>query len=220
MIYLDALPEDKRHEAMYQLTEDGLYTGSNNNIQVDIICSLCPNLEGLEAIIDYFDVFRFSAPNFMPLLRRIALSHADTELGIDLENVAALFRAAPNITHAVFHMVNRCSKLDDVTLPKLTSLEFQSSTFDEPSLVKILSVCPNLETLRYEMGGASVGYEQFSIGEAQDAILAHAPNLKSLSLEAGDNDNWDEEWNAADADEMRKVLEKRGVQFELKPYAW
>lgn len=70
------------------------------------------------------------------------------------------------------------------------------------------------------MGGACVGYDQFGIQEAQAAFLTHAPNLKSLSLEAGDNDNWDEDWDAAEAGEMGKVLEKHGVQFEFKPYVW
>lgn len=219
-IYLDALPEDARREAMSRLSEDELDTGSNTNIQANVLCSLCPNLETLGAIIGYFDVFRFSAPDSMPLLRKIALSHADTELGIDLQNVAALFRAAPNITHAVFHMASACSTLDGVSLPKLTSLEFQSSALDAPLLVEILSVSVNLEILRYEMGGACVGYDQFGIQEAQAAFLTHAPNLKSLSLEAGDNDNWDEDWDAAEAGEMGKVLEKHGVQFEFKPYVW
>ncbi|KAK4167835.1 hypothetical protein QBC43DRAFT_202808 [Cladorrhinum sp. PSN259] len=217
-IYLDALPENYRNEAIYHLGNGKLYAG-DGNIQIDILSSLCPNLETLEAIISYFEVFRFCAPHSMPHLRSVVLSHSDTELGIDLGNVALLFRAAPNITHALFYMVNSCGKLD-ATLPKLTSLDFQSSTFDGPSLVEILSTCPNLETFRYEMGGAIVGHEQFTIQEAQDVFLAHAVNLEWLCLEAGDNYNWEDEWDAAEASEMGELLAERGVRFEFKPCDW
>lgn len=219
--YLDALPESDRVDAMSRLDDDELYTGVSN-IQIEILCGgLCgPNLETLEAVISYCEVFLYFAPSSMPRLRSVVFSHGDTMNGITLGAVAPLFRAAPNITRALFCMANSCPTLDSgrdaaPILPSLTSLEFQSSNFSGPSLVEILSACPNLETFRYEMGGAAVGCRQFTIQQAQDAFLARAVKLRSLCLDAGKNYNWERDWDAAEAGELGRLLAERGVRFEF-----
>ncbi|KAG7289930.1 hypothetical protein NEMBOFW57_006307 [Staphylotrichum longicolle] len=217
-IYLDAFLGDDRDEAMFHLGDDELYKGGGN-IPVEILSSLCPNLETLESDIYYFGTFRFCAPHSMLHLRSIALSHNDTRYGMSLEHVAPLFRAAPNITHALFCMVSSCDKLD-VTLPKLISLDFRKSTFSGSSLVDILSACPNLKTFRYEMGSAMVGDEQFTLREARDVFLAHAPKLESLCLDTSDNEIWKEDWDEAEASEVGGLFAERGVWLAFKPSIW
>jgi hypothetical protein len=213
--YLDRSIEDGYYS---NLKDEELYN-ADQNIPFDLLTSLCRHLETLQSFIGGFETFYFCTPQSHPRLRFIALSYGDTEYGFNLKHVAPLLGAAPNLTTALFNMASSCSWLD-MTLPNLTSLEFQSSTFNGPSLVNILSACPNLETFRYEMGGALVGYEQFSISEARDAFFAHAPRLKKLSLEAGDNDHCDEDWEDDEAEEFGRLLKERGVEFEYKPYVW
>lgn len=213
--YLDGLPEGVRDEALDRLNENDLYTG-NGNIELDIMTSLCPNLETLHATVGYFDVFRFCTLYSMKKLHSIALSHADTELGMHLGNFALLFEAAPNITNIIFHMLASAGDLG-FTLDKVTNLDLKWSTIGSESLVNVLSAFPNLETFRYGMGGALVGYDQFTAAEARDAFLVHAPNLKSVCLDAENNDQYDEEWDEAGMGELGQVLEQRGVRFEFRP---
>lgn len=217
--YLDGLPERMREGALSRREEeDDLYKG-NGNIQLDIMTSLCPNLETLHASISYFDAFRFCKPQSMMSLHSIVLSHADTEYGIHLENAEPLFRAAPNITNMIFHMLASSDSLD-FTLDKVTTLDLQYSTIDGQSLVNVFMACPNLETFRYRMGGAIVSYEQFTVAEARDAFLAHAPNLKSVCLDSESNDQCSDEWDGSEMEDMGRMLEERGIRFEFSPYQY
>ncbi|KAK4039903.1 hypothetical protein C8A01DRAFT_16203 [Parachaetomium inaequale] len=214
--YLDSLSSDKRTQIRQRLPRENLFPESNN-AALDIMVSLCPNLETLEAILEYLEVFRFCPPNSMPRLQTVVLSHGDTEGGIHLRNLEPLFLAAPNITSLTLYMVDERGGIQ-ATLEKLTHLDFQCSAFDAATLASVLAACPSLESLKYETGGPTVGYNEFTLPEARDAVLAHAaPSLKLFRLSAGDNDMRDEGWYERDLPEMERVLVGRGIRFEFCP---
>ena len=216
--YLDQVPETKREDRRSRLKEDDLYTG-NSNIELDVVASLCPNLTSLHAVVGYFHSFRFCTPQSMMHLHTVVISHADTELGLHLENARPLFQAAPNIASITYYMMASSSGLG-FALDKVTTLDLQYSTIDGESLVNVLKAFPNLETLRYGMGGAIVSYEQFTVGDAKDAFLRHAPNLKSVVLDTLNNDNYDEDWDMDEMQELGRMLKERGVGVEFRPYEW
>jgi hypothetical protein len=216
--YLDRVPETKREKHRRRLGEDDLYEG-NGNIELDIMASLCPSLTSLHAVVGYFGSFRFCTPQSMMRLHTIVISHADTELGLHLENARPLFQAAPNIASITYNMLSSSSGLD-FALDKVTTLDLQYSTIDGESLANLLKAFPNLETFRYGMGGAIVSYVQFTVDDAKDAFLRHAPNLKSVVLDTLDNDHYDEDWDVDEMREMGRELEERGVRFEFRPYEW
>jgi hypothetical protein len=217
--YLDALSEDERESATAHsepLDKNGQFS-DDAYVAVDIMSSLCPNLETLHATLSYFEGFRLCAPQSMPHLRTVALSHADTELGIDLATAITLFRAAPNITRMTFYMISACSNLADVVLDKVTHLDFRNSALSSDALSLILAACPNVETFKYQCGGACIGYEQFTLREAKDAFLAHAlPRLRLLHLSAFEHVVLDEEWGDKAAErELEGAMTARGTRFEL-----
>ncbi|KAK4151393.1 hypothetical protein C8A00DRAFT_45398 [Chaetomidium leptoderma] len=211
--YVDSLPENSflMESALETLNDVPFRRGEN--FPLDIITSLCPNLETLSTDVDYFNVFRFCPPQSLVRLRSVTLAHADTEFGMDIGYSVHLFRAAPNIDNLTLYAAARCPDLN-LTLDKLTNLNLQPGAFSSNSLHHILAACPNLERFNYEMGYDNVGYEQFTLLEAWDAFLAHTPKLKVVRLDRGEVD-YDEIWNEDDAESLRRVMEDRGIQFEL-----
>jgi hypothetical protein len=218
-VYLEGLSRDKREDVGRRLQRPNIFPGSSN-AALDILTSLCPNLETLEAVLEYFEAFRFCRPNSLPRLHTVVLSHSDTESGIHLRNIQPLLSAAPNITSMTIHMSDGrpWGAGTQVTLAKLTHLDFQCSAIDAAALVSVLTACPSLQSLKYETGGASVGHAEFTLPEARDAVLAHAAaSLRLFRLSAGDNDMWDEGWDEREVPEMERVLAGRGVRFEFVP---
>jgi hypothetical protein len=216
--YQDGLSDDERESA----GPDRLPLGQNGQLShespvtIDIMSSLCPNLKTLHATLGYFEGFRLCTPQSMPHLQTVTISHSDTELGIDLATAIPLFRAAPNITRMAFYMIAGCSDLGGVTLDKVTSLDFQNSSFSSDALTLILTAFPNLETFKYECGGASVGYDQFTLREAKAAFLAHAPKLNLVRLAAMDRTFDDLEWaDDAAVRGLESALAARGTRLEF-----
>jgi hypothetical protein len=179
--------------------------------------------------------FRVCAPHSTPHLRSVVLNHAYgylptrqdcigvatlPQLGVDWTTTLPLLRAAPNLTTLTLTLISACSDLSDLeTLPNLTTLAFQFSTLSATSLTTALRACPNLETLKYHMGGPLVGAKQFTLPEAGHALLAHAPRLKFVRL----HPNWgpqrpmfEDEWLFADRDLLERALARRGVRFEWR----
>ncbi|KAK4032873.1 hypothetical protein C8A01DRAFT_20123 [Parachaetomium inaequale] len=210
--------EDWPQESLKGRVDDDAFWAGDNNLPLDILTSLCPNLEALDVSVSYFHAFRFCTPNSLPHLKHVIIAHADTTYGIDLSNIFPLLRAAPNLTRAVFWSVDACGELD-VTLPKLTYLHLQNTSISVESLVNILRACPNLETFHYTMG-VGERHDQFPLSAVRAAFLENAPNLKVLTLGAGENDHCDEDWDEDEAPRLARVFEEREVKFEFKPYDW
>jgi len=198
------------------LDDDDNFSGSHN-VPGDILVTLCPDLERLDASVAYFEIFRFCRPQSLLRLRHVVLNHADTELGFYFDESARLFLAAPNITDMSFWSINGCQQdAKPGCLAKVTSLDFQCSALGNDELVNILSACPNVETLKYEMGGSMVGDDQFTLPEVREAIVAHAPKLKYLRLHAGEDDDPWEHWDGGELEELERVLAGRGVHLDFQ----
>jgi len=198
--------------------DDGDSFSGSHNVPVDMLVTLCPNLQRLDVSVSIFEIFRFCRPRSLLRLRHVALSYEDSELGFYFDECARLFLAAPNITHMSFWAVNGCQLgAEPGCLSNVTSLDFQYSMFGHDALVSILSACPNVETLRYEMGGTMVGDVQFTLPEVREAVVAHAPKLKYLRLHKGeDHDNWLHWDDLNEVEELERVLAERGVCLDFQ----
>ncbi|KAK4148499.1 hypothetical protein C8A00DRAFT_38929 [Chaetomidium leptoderma] len=129
--YIDALPDAMQKEyaiqAIYDVYEDFEDCIHPGNVEIDILTSLCPNLETLCAD-------RRSQPR-------------PCKVGPGLDNFQTLLRAAPNLTNMTLHMVKSCVYLY-ITHDKLTDLDFRCSSFSGQYLVAVLRACPNLEIFK------------------------------------------------------------------------
>jgi hypothetical protein len=198
------------------LFEDGDKFSGSYNVPLDILLPLCPNLERLNTALWYFDAFRFLCPQSLPRLQRVSLSHGDTELGFRFGKITPLFRAAPNITDVYCWSVNGCEHAEPGWLAKITSLDCEYSALGGGDLINIFAACPNLETLKYEMGGFAVGDDQFTLREVRDSVLAHAPKLKYLHLDAGEVCDVEEYWEEDEVEGLRHTLAERGIHLDLQ----
>lgn len=211
--YTDAMAEAGDVVSLRHLKDGDSFSGSYN-IPLDILVTLCPKLKRLNARLDYFEVFRFCRPQSLLHLESAALSHTDTMRGFGFDDLAGLFLSAPNITNLSFWAVDGCEPMEPGCLAKVTSLSFRWSAVGSDALINILSACPNLAALDYEMGPASVGDYQFSLREVQDAVLAHAPKLTYLRLFTEDDSH--DYWDNYDAGGLGHALAARGIHLDYQ----
>jgi hypothetical protein len=203
----------------------------DDNIVVDILTSLCPNVGYLQATLGYFETFFFCGPDSLRALKRVTLRLYDTESGLDLHDLTGLFRAAPGITSMCLRQVSMegddpdssgdeededgqqfdCAKQElGVTLDNLTFLDLPYSAIGPRALSIILRACPKLETLGYEAAGGCIGSLQFTPWDAKNMILRYAPNLKTFRLDLSiDHFFQPEESRCVEAEE---VLVSQGIK--------
>ncbi|KAK4179600.1 hypothetical protein QBC36DRAFT_179764, partial [Triangularia setosa] len=85
-----------------------------------------------------------------------------------------------------------------LTLVKLTYLELWNTMISNITLAELYTMAPNLQCLKYRIGGPCRGYEEFGPQVLLNATLSHAQNLKCLVF---DGDQWAK--NAQTEDEKR-----------------
>lgn len=202
----------------------------NDNITVDIVTSLCPSLERLEASLGYFKAFCFCAPNSLMALTHVSLRHNDTEGGLGLDDITDLFRAAPNLTSISLYQVSMEGDDDDgddgddgsdndskdvpVPLHLVKYLRLQNSAVGKGALGVILRTCPNLETFEYDAGGSCIGYEQFTPLQAKDMIFRYAPSLRAFRLDLTNADFFVDDGEVG-FEEAEEALTSRGIDYSL-----
>ncbi|KAK4098981.1 hypothetical protein N658DRAFT_487966 [Parathielavia hyrcaniae] len=160
--YLDPMPDEgeRKDEAQVLLVslEEDLdmpeESGNRFNIAVDIMTSLWPNLEILCSM--------------MRLRTMIIGCDEDLSTGADtrLTFLARVLRAAPNIIRMTLHRVllaSRDSPDLGLTLNKVTFLDLRDSILNVNDLVAFVTLCPNLETFKYEAGGPTSQRTQSSL---------------------------------------------------------
>ncbi|KXX78239.1 hypothetical protein MMYC01_206474 [Madurella mycetomatis] len=206
--HVQALPEAEHANFLADIEEK--VTSGEINTVVNILISLCPNLENLDTTISYFEVFSFCLPQSIAAVKNLAVNYEDLECGIRFEGLMAFFLAAPNLTAIHCFALEICDGLP-LTLDHVTLLDLQDSCISTDSLANILRACPRLETLKYIAGGPSFGDEQFDPQDAKDVILEHAPNLKYFNLDMikDTTRGWDEEVFS----DARKGLAERNIDF-------
>ncbi|KAH7312692.1 hypothetical protein B0I35DRAFT_437536 [Stachybotrys elegans] len=175
---LNTLPEQQ--ELYSEMTMDG--DDTDTNVKVDLLMSLCANLEQVKVTVGYFNIAALCLRYTFDRLSSITLSHEDTEGGISFQNVAPLVDSAPNLKYLRFHALAAEETALNETLPRLTTMVLDWSTIDYPALVKVLENCPRLETFKYFGGGPLVGNGDITPRQAQDAFVSLGRNLRCIYL--------------------------------------
>jgi hypothetical protein len=191
---------------------------------VSILTSLCPNLEVFHGKLSYQSAFLLYPPQTIPHLRTVVLQAARTKSIIGIATFTSLVQTAPNITTLVFRYGSVSWGLPSpLTLDKVTHLDFQACSIDEISLRRVLSACPNLETLELDMIGAdehSFHVEQVTLYEVTRALVRRAPpSLKYVCLYGDDNRVWKDglemDRHISTEDKIKQVLGERGINLEI-----
>jgi hypothetical protein len=202
--------------------EDAACFDGNNmyGAHLAIMTGLCPNLETLDIeTLGRTTAFAFCQPASMPSLRSIRVFYYDTEGGYDLSTVEPLLLAAPNLSLLCCETTGCESELPSgLKLEHLTTLKLQQCIMDAGDFAHILRLCPNLQVLVYDGGGACQGYEQFTPQEAAEAVLALTPKLRSFSLDLCEwaDTGLDEDFDEEDMIEAKEMLEeRRGIECKF-----
>lgn len=190
----------------------------------------------------------FSMIHKMPEFQNLKVFNAwywDTENGMSLGNFDWILKAAATSLQSV-----RLAKVDDCSvfiaprigpdgdaidgrLVNVTRLRIDYSAMNADHFFQMLELFPNLQELRYEAGGATVGFEQFGPQHAADAVFrlldlntdsegAGASGgalrggmkyLKKFHLDLLYADCYDDAWSVAEAPVVERAFSDRGIQF-------
>ena len=156
-------------------------SSDEENIALDLVRPLCPELAALDVVVGYNDTFYSPGPEPLPRLESVTLAYDNTEDGFDLAGLRHLASAAPNIQSVVGFQVSGCDERCD--LGNVTHLRLGASAMSLTDLRFALLSCPRLKSLEYSAAGSVVGFEQFTPFEMEDALVEHLPRLKSLVLD-------------------------------------
>lgn len=202
--------------------------GSNDAIA--LVASLCPAAERFAAVVNHGSeagLLGLCLPGSLPALRRVEVSHWDTENGICLEVLVPLCRAAPGLEVLGCHALSDESEAGEagmggVTMAGLRRVDFVNSAMGAGALGDLLRACPGLEMFGYEAGGACIGYKQFTPSQARDLMMEHGGRLKRVVMDLSMAEHcWDDvedEWLPWDEEETEEVVEafkERGVDFAI-----
>lgn len=206
--HTDTIPEEDRAK---------LLVSGDTDASMDIMCSLCPNIERLDIFDGYFTQLFCMPPDSLSDLRHLYVSADDPEYGFQVGDLTTLFRAAPNLTTLRFSEVGSCWDLQ-LTLDHVTHLDLEWSDLSAQCLGNLLRACPRLEKLKYSSnGGNPERSEHFTPREAKVMVLRHAPQLKSFHLDPGDCD-----WSFRDdllddvdeeLEDAKQALTAHGIDF-------
>lgn len=209
------------------------------NERAALLATLCPAAETLEAVVGWPSICYLSPAGSLPQLRSVELawpvSGRDNGEGLPLDQLAALFRAAPRLS------VVRCRNVwdegaddGDVDLEPgsggaVTRLELSCATLTADALQTLLRACPRLETFKYRaMGGewATVNVEQFHPLQGRDLLFELEKKLQKVVLDFSSCSNWFDtndngewsEWSATERKDMALVqsFREKGIESEIK----
>ncbi|KAK4164672.1 hypothetical protein QBC43DRAFT_317312 [Cladorrhinum sp. PSN259] len=195
------------------------------NAHIDVILSLCPNVELLHSTIWFFDAFGFCKPQSLQRLKHIKIIRADTEGSLDIGECKHLFLAAPNLEAMEFvdagSVQGRNSSsskvlLDRVKLDRVTQISFERSGLDAEGLRTILRWTPNVQRINYEHIDTQPG--QFTPREALQVLgdEGMAKQLREFTFEI-DEDVGQDLWGWGDEDELKALereFKERGIRFK------
>jgi len=149
----------------------------------EILISLCPNIE----ILEFNDNFLLepSLPLWTPdvlrcsKLKTVMLRHwCDGGRGLSLGWFSPLLYVAAdticslNIHNLLECDMNRLYMIQDTRrLKKVTQIHLTYSTIDKRSLSNLLELCPNVQEIEYESGGASANWDTYQFTPAEAAAV-------------------------------------------------
>lgn len=195
---LEATPRSRRE------LQDGLREGLDD-AEYALLLRLCTNLQVWKAHAGYavqeslvFATVREAVANqalggspltSRPLqhLREVEIRHGDTEGATDLSSLADILRL-PALEKFKGHMLS-CNESTD--LPKslqsmVKRIHLTFSLLDGSGLEKLLSACPDLETLSVQWGSSIVGVSRIEYDRMGAALRQRGTKLKSLRLRPED----------------------------------
>jgi hypothetical protein len=158
---------------------------------LNVLTSLCPNLEELEAAVGNGNnvAFDLGSHESLKRLKRVELRHAETDGGIEFGHFMNLTTQAPNLTHIVCHSPEMCELSWDLEDPellpfaKLIDLRLYHSIISAKDLPIIFAACPNIQSFTFESRGFHVGDNYVTPWSMQEALVRYAPTLVSLNLD-------------------------------------
>ncbi|KAK3321673.1 hypothetical protein B0H66DRAFT_552414 [Apodospora peruviana] len=228
--FVSQIPEVRRSEwvRLRDIADNALLTG-NKSDELSLLASLLPSLEAIRAVTTYGELFHFcSTGGSLPLLREVDLAHYDLEGAHDLADLAALFKAAPNLKKLSIHGLSgddeepvgdddRLLQGDTIIMANLREIDIRAAALNASTLDQLLSACPVVEVFRYASGGSAVGYCQFHPGEMRDVMMRRGKQLKRVAVDfmyADNCEEWDG-WDANDMDVIREDFRRRGIELEV-----
>lgn len=177
----DFYTEEQLWEDIDTISEEDRATlqSSDAVASMDVMCSLCPNLERLHVNDGPFSDDFLRTPGSMMGLKHLEVTANDPEYGFHVDELASLFRAAPKLTSLCF--AEASSNGDpQLTLNHVTRLYLDWCDLTAEAFVNVLRLCPNVERLRYVSGGfACKVSEPFTPRQAKE-IIENALDLKKL----------------------------------------
>ena len=217
---------------------------------IGLLTSLCPDIESFQSD-DLFlpdDRLPFWTPGGLNCskLKTVSIRHWDTEMGFDLIDFEPLLSGARDSLCSIQgHMMSGCSEtgaddnLANTTertgrLVAVTRIALTYSGLSADSLSDLLQLCPNVQELEYETGGAIVNMEEDQFGPADVAEIVirildgHGnadgekckplTSLKRVLIDFRDgDDHWMDNWGT-EADAAVRALAERGIEFICLPF--
>ena len=169
--------------------DDGAF--ESDSTALGVVLPLCPELEELECVF-YINTFSCLGRQALPTLTSVRVAYSDTEGGLDLTELRPLVAAAPNIRLLTALLVAGCD--GQVDLGSVMHLRIILGAVSWDDMGHMLRSCPRLEAFEYIAGSATVGFDQFTPQELQDALENHVPRLKSLVLDMDESEGTDGEF--------------------------
>lgn len=155
---------------------------AGEDLPMNLMMALCPNLEHFSAVLGYFYAFDLLQPAALPHLKDVYIAHRDTEGGTHLAALEELYLAAPSIETFTSHMTEGVGTTI-LPLGNVRHVCLSWSAISPGCLRTLLKSCPQLESFEYGAGGPCVGFEQFSVPKMVKLLSHYVPWLKHLNLD-------------------------------------
>ncbi|KAJ4291584.1 hypothetical protein N0V88_006183 [Collariella sp. IMI 366227] len=175
-------------EAVAHGNSNSVWWENEGTESMDMVISLCPGLETLDASpVTGPGLFSFRAPpGSLPRLNRLTIGHHPREIGLNFVQLRLIASTAPRLTVLSCHHVYQ-PVLDPTTPPfiftHLAELCLSKSVLSLAALTTLLTACPHLQSFSYAAREFPQQHRlRFTPREAQNALIQHCPNLRSLSL--------------------------------------
>jgi hypothetical protein len=161
---------------------------SPSDIFTDLILAHTTNVEDLELTLEDSAVIGERIPWTVQFskLSRMTVSYFDSALGFDLHMLELLLLKTPNLAEL---SCNMCRSFDaDTVLANLIRLNFSYSSLSFEDMERVVQICPNLESFRYESGDDNGHYtNELTSRQICYALSAVKGSLRLLEIGVEDD---------------------------------
>lgn len=204
---LEFVRESNLPDALAKALEETI-TDEDSETQVAVCLALLPNLRRLSLPLGYnksgvLEFFQIAGrprwadqgtqavreADMLPELKELSLSHYDTESALGLWESMDIF-AHPPLERFCGHAIDLTGPMPERWASQRLGIKYISlgwSLMDGDGLESLLTLCPQLSTLKVEWGSATVGSSDMNFNSMGDALRRHATNLETLDLDPRDS---------------------------------